>query len=234
MAESALALAEVNGIRFGRLTAMKFARTRRSGNAIKLWLFRCDCGNEREFPLARVRRGEITNCGCRETEEIDRQFSLVDLSEYRKSKGKFRLLPITVRADLVRTEYKERGIYNHAITPFDLWLWDEETPFERRHVRVVERARELWNDIDPPRNEAFTLSGDGRDGLRSERAKNILRRCKVLVPRWEWQIFENTVRWDEPLGFPGSRLMTHSPCREAAALRAVWNVAETVARSLII
>lgn len=233
MAESALALSEFNGVRFGFLTAVRFHGVRRLGTAVKYWEFRCDCGVYRNFPLAKVRRGEITNCGCRETEEIDRKFSVVDLSEYRKQHGKFRVLPLALRIDLIRTEYKNRGIYNHAVTPFDLWLSDPDTPFLRRHVRVIEHARDLWRSIDRPTNETF-VQRDGRDGLIPERAKNILRRCRRLVDLSDWHIFENVIRWNEPFGILGSRLMSHSPQKEAAALQTVLAVAEIISRTLII
>lgn len=234
MAQSALALSEVNGVRFGRLTALRFSgRLNGRGRGIARWEFRCECGNVRAFPLFKVRRGLITNCGCQDYEEIDRSFSLVDLNEHRRQHGKFRVLPLAARIDLIRTEYKNRGIFNHAVTPFDLWLSDPDTPFQRRHVRVVERARDLWRSIDRPANE-ITVIADGRDGLISERAKNLLRRCRNEVTRQDWHVFENVIRWNEPYGFPGSRLWAPSPAREATALRAVLAVAETISRTLVI
>ncbi|MDB5584338.1 MAG: hypothetical protein JWR80_9514 [Bradyrhizobium sp.] len=228
MAESAAALSYYNGVRFGRLTAIQHSRTRRAGRAIKQWVFRCDCGSVRTFAMHRVRSGEITSCGCQESEEIDRELSIVDLDSYRKQHGKFRVLPLAVRVDLIRTQYKNGGIYNHAVTPFDLWLSDPDTPFEQRHVRVIEDARERWREIDRPRNE-WKVSEDGLDGPASERAKNLLRRCKRVVPRLDWEVFENVIRWNEPYGIPGSRLMSCAHHKEAAALKTVLRVANELA-----
>jgi hypothetical protein len=231
MSESAAALAEINGVRFGRLTALRFVRFA-AGRKVRLWEFRCTCGGIRTYPLFKVRNGDIKSCGCDQNEEVERIFSLTDLTEYRKQHGKFHLLPMAMRLDLIRTEYKNRGIYNHACTPFDLWLSDPECPFLRRHVRVVERARDLWRSIERPTN--YVVTPYGVDGAIPERAKNLLRRCKAIVPRWEWNVFENVVRWNEPYGVSGSRLMSSQRGADEAALATVLRVAETISRSLII
>src|SRR5690606_32559683 len=109
---------------------------------------------------------------------------------------------------------------NRRHTVIDGWLHDDERYFERRHIRVIEHARELWRsismhavtDIDVG---AFETRGlvFAKDDEIAARAVNLLRRARSLVPRWQWDIFENVVRWNEPYGFPGSGLFGDKPKR---------------------
>lgn len=48
---------DITGQRYGRLVAIRFV-----GN--KKWLFRCDCGIEKEINGSNVRLGKSTSCGC--------------------------------------------------------------------------------------------------------------------------------------------------------------------------
>lgn len=52
---------DVTGERYGRLTAIAFAR--KIGGR-RYWSFACDCGNTKEANLAQVRHGKILSCGC--------------------------------------------------------------------------------------------------------------------------------------------------------------------------
>lgn len=53
----------IEGERYGRLTAIKPTEKRTKGGGV-IWLFRCDCGNEKEIPLNSVRSNLIKSCGC--------------------------------------------------------------------------------------------------------------------------------------------------------------------------
>lgn len=55
---------DITGQKFGRLTAVK--RIRVKGKS--MWLFNCDCGNQKEALPAPVRNGHTTSCGCRQKE----------------------------------------------------------------------------------------------------------------------------------------------------------------------
>jgi hypothetical protein len=48
---------DMTGTKFGKLTAIEY---RGSG----LWLFRCDCGNEKVISGYDARRGRTRSCGC--------------------------------------------------------------------------------------------------------------------------------------------------------------------------
>ena len=52
---------DVAGERYARLVAIKRAPTRKKRT---FWLFKCDCGNEKEIALSHVRGGRIRSCGC--------------------------------------------------------------------------------------------------------------------------------------------------------------------------
>ena len=48
--------------KYGRLTVVKFMGYSKFKQG--LWLFRCDCGNEKVLILSEVKRGVIKSCGC--------------------------------------------------------------------------------------------------------------------------------------------------------------------------
>lgn len=52
----------VEGERYGRLTAIKFIRTKGHGN--KEWLFKCDCGKDHFAVAYSVKKGFTQSCGC--------------------------------------------------------------------------------------------------------------------------------------------------------------------------
>ena len=50
------------GIKYGRLTAVRFIGISSSRN--RLWLFLCECGRERTAVAGHVTTGKVTSCGC--------------------------------------------------------------------------------------------------------------------------------------------------------------------------
>jgi hypothetical protein len=57
-------LKDYTGERFGRLTAIQLVERDLSKENNHLWLFRCDCGNEKAARIKAVRAGHTTSCGC--------------------------------------------------------------------------------------------------------------------------------------------------------------------------
>ena len=51
---------DITGERFGKLTALHRLESSKNGTR---WLFRCDCGNEKEMLLQNVKSGKSTSCG---------------------------------------------------------------------------------------------------------------------------------------------------------------------------
>jgi len=54
------------GGKFGKLTAIKFVK--REYKIGEIWLFRCDCGGEKEFIKYNVQKGISKSCGCLQKE----------------------------------------------------------------------------------------------------------------------------------------------------------------------
>lgn len=54
---------DITGDKYGKLTAIK-PSTRKTKGGGYYWLFRCDCGKEKEIPSNSVRSGLIKSCGC--------------------------------------------------------------------------------------------------------------------------------------------------------------------------
>lgn len=53
---------DLSGLRFGRLTAIRYAG--KNENRMARWVFRCDCGTEFETDGSSVTRGQTRSCGC--------------------------------------------------------------------------------------------------------------------------------------------------------------------------
>lgn len=53
---------DITGVRSGRLVALHFSRINQ--NAKRLWLCKCDCGNECEVIGTRIKNGRTSSCGC--------------------------------------------------------------------------------------------------------------------------------------------------------------------------
>lgn len=58
------------GQRFGRLTALSLSERDASKENNHLWLFRCDCGNEKLARIKLVRGGKTRSCGCLAREAV--------------------------------------------------------------------------------------------------------------------------------------------------------------------
>jgi hypothetical protein len=52
---------DITGQRYGRLVALVRAASRKRGQT--MWMFRCDCGVEKEIRLGNVRSGRTKSCG---------------------------------------------------------------------------------------------------------------------------------------------------------------------------
>lgn len=52
------------GQTYGRLTAVRRTKTRTAGNRGAFWLFKCECGTEKEIRATSVKSGNTKSCGC--------------------------------------------------------------------------------------------------------------------------------------------------------------------------
>lgn len=57
---------DLTGQRYGKLTVVKFSRwiKRNSGKRDRMWLCKCDCGNQCEVNHRYLRCGDTSSCGC--------------------------------------------------------------------------------------------------------------------------------------------------------------------------
>jgi hypothetical protein len=58
---------DVTGERYGRLVGIK-SLVKQKGHS--LWLWKCDCGNQKSVLLVNVRRGLVKSCGCLNIERL--------------------------------------------------------------------------------------------------------------------------------------------------------------------
>jgi hypothetical protein len=61
---------DLTGVKFNRLTAIRLIGLYR-GDAV--WLFRCDCGTEKQLTGFNVVRGSTKSCGCFKKELLARR-----------------------------------------------------------------------------------------------------------------------------------------------------------------
>lgn len=57
---------DITGQKWGKMTAIKFVAWKvwRSGKRDPVWLWRCDCGNEKECLATNIKSGQVQSCGC--------------------------------------------------------------------------------------------------------------------------------------------------------------------------
>ena len=58
---------DITGEKYNKLTAIKYVGKTKSGSAI--WLWKCDCGNEKEIIADSVKTGNTKSCGCLKKEQ---------------------------------------------------------------------------------------------------------------------------------------------------------------------
>ena len=72
------------GDRYNRLTVIKEVERHVSpcGNSCRKFLFKCDCGNEKEIMLHVVRHGHTTSCGCNRSSNMKNLFTTHGLRKH--------------------------------------------------------------------------------------------------------------------------------------------------------
>lgn len=76
---------DLTGKKYGRLTAVRHVGS--NARKDRLWLFKCDCGNEVIEPATLVVNGKVTSCGCARKESM-RKVTLerADAAKVRREK----------------------------------------------------------------------------------------------------------------------------------------------------
>lgn len=121
--------ADISGMQFGRLEAVRFSRCDRSGPIARdMWFFRCSCGVEKELNRHNVMAGTTKSCGCLRVDQLTVQAKSKEgvikwvFNTYRREAGKrdleFRLSQREV-TDLIFKDcaycgYPPCNVYNGA------------------------------------------------------------------------------------------------------------------------
>ena len=105
---------DITGKRFGRLIALKCVGSNK--NKVKVWLCRCDCGNEKEIIGQSLILGNTKSCGCIQKEYFN---SLVPERRSRK------YAPIVCGIYKV-TNPQEEVYIGHSRTIYKRWLRHRE------------------------------------------------------------------------------------------------------------
>lgn len=138
--------------------------------------------------------------------------------------GRYEVANSFFRKSVLEPSEIDPFIVNRAVTVIDDWI--DAGVFYGYQVRVIERTRDLWRDIRPPRHPLFDRPDleDRDDSLEAARAQALLTRCRRLVGNSRWEVFENVVRWNELTGVPGSKIARPSEASIVAAQRLVRGV----------
>ena len=90
---------------------------------------------------------------------------------------------------------------NADINLLDAWI-TTEGGFDGRDLRTAQRCRDLWDRMPRPTHRI----SEAENYFHAKAAKALCA-LKRSVPRHDWEIFENAMRWNEPGGYLGSRFL---------------------------
>lgn len=112
---------------------------------------------------------------------------------------------------------------NLDINLLECWI-TRRGGFDGSHLRTAYRCRDLWAQMPKP----YWKPQESENAEHAYAAKTLLR-LKRSVPRDEWEIFENALRWNEPGGYIGSRLISPPSSQIEATKYIVKRVLEALA-----
>lgn len=115
---------DITGQVFGRLTAISYAGSGPSGQAI--WLFRCACGGTKTAPAGEVKRGKTASCGCLAIEQ-------------KQAAGKTRQHAFS-RANM----YRERKSWENMVARCCVASHRDFANYGGRNITVCDRWRESF------------------------------------------------------------------------------------------
>ena len=179
--DSAYPRQDYSGLKFTRLTAIRFLRLKRytsvgSSSTKEIWLFRCDCGKEKAILLESVLKLKTKSCGCFRTDYLHRMFasegrtsSITSKQSYHKHRAK--------RLTIGRTRYQQNKDIHRTLN---------KKNYERhRQKRILYQRQYSKSNKEKIRQRAIL----NRDYYRLKAAERCARihKCEVdpsNIERW--------------------------------------------------
>src|ERR1700674_1372052 len=172
--------ANLSGLTFGRLTAIKRTGSVRVGASYRaMWLCRCACGTMTELPANHIVSGHTKSCGCLGRESIRRLNAALEASGARfKVHGKWHSSEYHIWAGMKarcfnpkRVEFPLYG--GRGITVADRWVTGEsgQHPFEFFLADVGARPS-LKHSLHRLNNDGNYEPGNVRWATRREQLEN--------------------------------------------------------------
>lgn len=143
----------LEGKRFGRLTAIKFIEYR--GDYLARWLFRCICGVKKVIYTSSVIRGKTTSCGCYQKERVRESCTVHGFTSHKKM-DKFYRVWVNMRTRCENTThhsykwYGGKGIKVQWKT-FEEFRYDMHESY-RTHVNKFGEKQTTIDRIDTARD----------------------------------------------------------------------------------
>lgn len=78
---------DITGKKYGFLTAIRFSHYKdyKCGQRHRVWLFRCECGNDVLIPIGQARAGGTKSCGCKKSEFVAKARTSHGYANHRKT-----------------------------------------------------------------------------------------------------------------------------------------------------
>ncbi len=126
-----------------------------------------------------------------------------------------------------------RTLKNMAGNKVEEWLFIGGPGFDEPQRAAYEHCRALWEKVGKSRLTANydqePRHNSNGAGWTQQEAMTQLAGYQAKIPHPYWDIFENVVRFDSPVGVAGSELATNTPQQIASARTVVGLVLSMVA-----
>jgi hypothetical protein len=174
-------VSDVTGQKFGRVTAISFAGTRKRKAR---WLCRCDCGTVKEFTIANLKNGTSKSCGCHKRDEHHARYKHVSKTQEYK-----------VWAGMMARCYCKGATGYHRYGGRGITVAKEWHDFDRFLADMGERPKGKF-DIDRKENSQGYGPGNCRWATRMANARNTRRNHRIEFNGETLTLIE----WSEKVG----------------------------------
>lgn len=158
------------GRKFGKLTVIRFVRFdyEPSGIRVPIYLFQCECGNEKEIKFYNVRNGNTTSCGC---------YRVALKTKHGHATRKAKTPEYRTWGHIIDRATNPSNNYAHRYSERGIRVCDEwqgEHGFEKFFEHIGRRPSEGYS-VDRIDNDKGYEPGNVRWATREEQASNTSR-----------------------------------------------------------